>query len=277
VQHELIANLAVGADYIYRKYDNGTASFFQGYQPGSGANLASFYNAQGTYTDPVTGLSAPYFYVSGTTVVPSGLSLIVMTSTAYSTYHGVDLTLTKRFSNKWQANVAATIQKSPSYRPDYSFTNPTGIEFFNGHTTSIARYLVKVQASYQLPWNIMTSANLNVNDGAVRTLAINGPGNVPFGKTSTGANRTIRYSTLNFEPNGNTRLKPTSLLDLGAQKVFSFKGGKYRLKAMLDCFNVFNINTITAFNSNNRSASGFTQPRGLVPPRVFRIGASINF
>jgi hypothetical protein len=46
---------------------------------------------------------------------------------------------------------------------------------------------------------------------------------------------------------------------------------------MLDCFNVFNINTITGFNSNNRSASGFTQPSGLVPPRVFRVGGSINF
>jgi hypothetical protein len=277
VQHELISNLAVGVDYIYRKYDNGTASYSQGYQPGSGANLASFYNAQSTYKDPVTGLSAPYFYVSGNAVVPSGLSSIVLTSTSYSTYHGVDLTLTKRFSSKWQANIAATIQKSPSFRPEYSFTNPTGIEFVNGQSTNIARYLIKAQASYQMPWNIMTSANLNVNDGGTRSLSINGPGNVPFGKTSTGGNRTIRYTTLSFEPSGNTRFKPTSLLDLGAQKVFSLKGGKYRLKAMLDCFNVFNINTITGFNSNNRSASGFTQPNGLVPPRVFRIGGSINF
>ena len=74
-----------------------------------------------------------------------------------------------------------------------------------------------------------------------------------------------------------TRFKPTSLLDLGAQKVFSFKGGKYRVKAMFDAFNVFNINTITSFNSGNRSVAGFTQPTGLVPPRVFRIGGSINF
>jgi len=46
---------------------------------------------------------------------------------------------------------------------------------------------------------------------------------------------------------------------------------------MTDLFNVFNINTITGFNSNNRSLAGFTQPSGLVPPRVFRIGGSINF
>jgi hypothetical protein len=277
VQHELIANLALGVDYIYRKYDNGTANFSGGYQPGSGQNLASFYNAQGSYTDPVTGLSAPYYYVTGTTVVPSGLSTIVYTSQSYSTYNGVDLTLTKRFSNKWQANIAATIQKSPTFRPEYSFTNPTGIEFTDGYTTNIARYLIKAQASYQLPWNIMTSANLNINDGAVRTLTINGPGDVPFGVTSTGAARVITFSTLNFEPNGTTRYKPTSLLDLGAQKVLSFKGGKYRLKLMLDAFNVFNINTITSYSSSNRSSANFTAPSGLVPPRVFRVGGSINF
>jgi len=277
VQHELIANLALGVDYIYRKYDNGTANFSGGYQPGSGQNLASFYNAQGSYTDPVTGLSAPYYYVTGTTVVPSGLSTIVYTSTQYSTYNGVDLTLTKRFSNKWQANIAATIQKSPTFRPEYSFTNPTGIEFTDGYTTNIARYLIKAQASYQLPWNIMTSANLNINDGAVRTLTINGPGDVPFGVTSAGAARVITYSTLNFEPAGTTRYKPTSLLDLGAQKVLSFKGGKYRLKLMLDAFNVFNINTITNYSSSNRSSANFTAPSGLVPPRVFRVGGSINF
>jgi hypothetical protein len=278
VQHELIANLAIGADYIYRKYDNGTANFSQGYQPGSGQNLASLYTAQAVWTDPTTGLSAPYFYIPETTGVLTGLSNIVMTSTGYSTYHGVDLTMTKRFSNKWQANVAATIQKSPTFQPDYNFTNPTGREFSNGYTTDIARYLLKVQASYQMPWNIMTSANLNINDGARRVLTIDGPGDVPGGFTiGTGAARTITYSTLTFEPAGTTRYKPTSLLDLGAQKVLSFKGGKYRLKVMFDAFNVFNINTITAFSSGNRSRVGFTQPSGLVPPRVFRIGGSINF
>ena len=35
IQHELISNLAVGVDYIYRKYDKGTATYTQGYQPGA--------------------------------------------------------------------------------------------------------------------------------------------------------------------------------------------------------------------------------------------------
>jgi hypothetical protein len=35
VQHELIPNLAVGVDYVYRNYDRGTTAYTAGYQPGA--------------------------------------------------------------------------------------------------------------------------------------------------------------------------------------------------------------------------------------------------
>jgi len=47
--HELIANLAVGVDYIYRRYDRGTASYTVGYQPG-----AAKYPISNLYTGPLT-------------------------------------------------------------------------------------------------------------------------------------------------------------------------------------------------------------------------------
>src|SRR6185295_19503200 len=61
MQHELISNLAVGVDFIYRKYDRGTTTYVIGFQPG-GPNYPtqSIYVRQ-SYTDPVTGLSAPYY------------------------------------------------------------------------------------------------------------------------------------------------------------------------------------------------------------------------
>ena len=49
------------------------------------------------------------------------------------------------------------------------------------------------------------------------------------------------------------------------------------IEGMLDGFNMFNVNTITAYSSGNRSVAGFTQPTTIVPPRVFRIGTSVNF
>jgi hypothetical protein len=278
VQHELIANLAVGVDYIYRKYDNGTATYSVGYTPGDGnVSVASVYNTTPLiHTDATTGISAPYYTVCTGCSRPSGLAQITVTNPAYQTYSGVDITMNKRFSNRWQAGVAVTLQTNPNYQPDFTFTNPTGIEFRDGQNTG-ARYLIKANGSYQLPWGVMLAGNLNINDGASRTLTINGPGNVYGGVNAAGNNTTISYGTLEFEKRGTTRLKPTQLLDLGLQKVVNFRGGKNRVKFMVDGFNVFNTNTILSYSSNNKSNASFSSPSSLVPPRVFRVGASISF
>ena len=40
---------------------------------------------------------------------------------------------------------------------------------------------------------------------------------------------------------------------------------------------MLNENTVLGYASNNQSRSGFTQPSSIVPPRVFRVGASLQF
>ena len=75
---------------------------------------------------------------------------------------------------------------------------------------------------YAMPWGLNTSANLNVNDGNIRVVTVNGPGAVYGGVTSSGAATTIGYGTLEFQERGSTRFSPTSLLDLGLQKVIQF-------------------------------------------------------
>jgi hypothetical protein len=150
----------------------------------------------------------------------------------------------------------------------------------NNTTTSFARYIVKVNGVYAMAWGINASANLNIVDGSARTLTVNGPGSVPGsgGLTTTGAAAAnLTYNTLEFQDRGSTRLPATKLLDLSAQKVFSFRGGKNRLKVMFDCFNVFNVNTVLTYSSNNLSSTSFVNPSSIIPPRVFRVGAQIVF
>ena len=187
-------------------------------------------------------------------------------------------TLTKRFSNRWQMNASGTFQTNPSYQPTGSYVTPTGVEFSNGNST-IARYLVKISGTYALPWGIQASGNLNVNDGANRAVVITGPSTAYGGVNANGAATTIGgLGTLKFQPDGTSRNGATKLLDLGAQKVFSFRGGRNRVKLMFDAFNIFNVNTVTSWVSNNMSSTGnFASPSAIVPPRVFRIGAQVVF
>jgi hypothetical protein len=282
IQHELIPNLAIGLDYIYRKYDRGTTAYTIGFQPGApGYPLSQIYSGPLTFTDPVTGLGAPYYVVCQGCSRPSGVGDITMTNPNYQIYSGVDLTLNKRFSNRWQMQAAMTVQTNPNYYPTGSttFVNPTGREFREGYfaTDGPGRYLFKLNGSYQLPWEITVAGDLNITDGAIRNRTINGPGSVYGGADANGAATTISYSTLSFEPVGTTRFEPIKLLDLGLQKSFQLRGAANRVKLMLDVFNLFNINTITSFSSNVVSLAGYVQPTAVVPPRVFRVGAGLTF
>ena len=277
VSHELIANLAVGVDYIYRKYDLGTQSYIIGYEPGAaGYPVSSIYEPK-SWTDPVTGETATYYQVKQGLTRPSGPS-ITMTNPDYQVYNGVDLTLNKRYSDKWQFNVAVTLQKRNDY--DVYYTNPTGVELFEGRNTGV-RYLVKVNGSYDLPWGVMFSTNFNLNDGPNRNLSINGPGNVFGGVGQT----QLDYSTLNFQPGGTTRLEKQMLWDFGINKTFTFRGGQNRIKATIDGFNILNSSTVLGYSSSNISSAGSaTNPTppsqrisSIIPPRVIRAGMTIWF
>jgi Carboxypeptidase regulatory-like domain len=277
VSHELIPNLAIGADYIYRRYDLGTQGYTNGFQPGAaGYPVSSIYAGPTVYTDPVTGRTAEYYTVKQGLARPTGAT-ITMTNPDYQTYQGVDLVLNKRYSNKWQANIAVTIQKRDDY--DIYFTNPTGVNLYQGLNTG-TRFLVKINGSYDLPWGIMASTNFNLNDGGTRDMTINGPGQVYGGTTGT-----INYTTLNFEKGGTTRFEKTMLWDLGLNKTFTFRGGQNRIKVTMDGFNMLNSAPVLGFSSNNLSLLGTTanpvipaeRISSILPPRVFRAGVTFWF
>jgi hypothetical protein len=286
-QHELFSNFAVGVDYIYRKYDHGTTTYTIGYTPGSAnGTLASIYTPGGSYTDPVTGISAPYYVICNGCSRPVGIGSIAVTNPNYQVYNGVDITATKRFSHRWQMNTGLTIQDNPQYYPVTSSTcvNPTGCQFINGFSntsiTNSSRYIYKASGSYVFPYDITAAANYNLLDGQIRQQSINGPGQVYGGTTGT-----ISYGTLTYNNVGTNRYPTTSVLDLSAQKSFKFRGGKNSVKATFDCFNVLNTNVpyynsgqgINPYASNNISTAGFTQLSSIVPPRVFRVGFGLTF
>ncbi len=283
MSHELMSNFAVGVDVIYRKYDRGTANYTVGYQPGA-ANfpISNLYTGPFAYTDPVTGNTGNYYQICATCQRPSGLGSITMTNPNYQTYVGADFTINKRYSDRWQLNLAFTVQRRNDYFVEGGYVDPQSVgagvitaqtlDYANGNNTG-ARYIFKLNGSYDLPWGVTASMNLNVNDGAIRTLSINGPGNV-FGGVGQG---TINRATIQFQPSNTTRFERTQLLDVSLQKQFTFRGGQNRIKVMLDGFNMLNTPTVLGYSSNNLSLTTNTRVSSIIPPRVFRIGAQINF
>jgi hypothetical protein len=270
ITHELISNLAVGADYIYRRFDRGTQTYNLGYEPGApGHPVSSIYNATPSiHTDATTGRTANYFTVQQGLTRPNSLQ-VTGTNPDYQTYQGVDLTLNKRYSDKWQFSAAVTLQKREDF--DVYFTNPTGVDLTQGRNVG-SRYLVKVSGSYDLPWGVMFATNFNWNDGANRTLSISGPGQV-YGGTSG----TINYGTLTFQPAGSTRLENTKIWDLSLNKTLTFRGGQNRIKATIDGFNILNSAPVLGYGNNNLSSINSERINQILPPRVFRAGLTFWF
>jgi len=278
VQHELIPNLAVSVDYIYRKYDRGLTTYTLGYQPGApGYPLSQIYTGPLYYTDPVTGNVGEYYAVRDGAYRPTGLGSITMTSPNYQVYNGVDIVVTKRYTGGWQLNGALTIQDNPNYFPDGSpdFVNPTGRAYREGVST-IAKYVLKLSGSYDLPFGITAAGNFNMFQGGTRTLVMDAPLSVYGGVNASGVATPLSYTTLEFQPRDSFRFEDTKMLDLSLQQNLSL-GEKYRLKLMVDLFNVLNINEVQSYSSQNVNAATFTSPSSIIPPRVLRFGARITF
>ena len=113
-------------------------------------------------------------------------------------------------------------------------------------------------------------------------MRIDGPQGVYGGVNASGAVTTINYGTgangLEFRPRDeNERFKAPKLLDVSLQKTFSLGQERYRLKIMLDLFNALNDNSILSYGSNSLNSSIVNSINSIVPPRVFRIGATLNF
>jgi len=292
--HQLAANLHVSVDYTYRKIDRGSQNYILGTQPGTaGFPVDNLWVGPFNYTDPATGITAPYFTACAGCVLPTG-NTIAVTSPQYETYKGASVTLTKRLSNRWQGNISYTWNDFRQFFPIGSFNttggtpgDPTGEVFQNGFTNNTPRYTIKGYASVELPWyGLLAATNWNLIDGNVRFESINGPGtfaNCPPGTPAAQCTAVPQTdNTLNFNNQGTNRFPATNLIDVSVSKNFDF--GRQKLTVTLNCFNILNINTVQGFSSDNASNNGlngasstFLAINSIVPPRVFRIDLRYAF
>ena len=130
MQHELLPNLAVGVDYIYRKYDRGLATYTLGYQPGAPGYpaVADLHRPADLHRSDHRQHRRVLRREAGRDAAV-GVGSITVTNPNYQVYNGVDITVTKRYSDKWQFTGALTIQDNPQYFPGRvrsDFANPTG-------------------------------------------------------------------------------------------------------------------------------------------------------
>jgi hypothetical protein len=265
VEHELMKDFAVSVAYMYRHYTNTNTDFRVGLASSQFVPVPFTANC-GNATCDQPSYSVTYWQLPFTRPAATELRNFQGQNRRY---HGVEMTARKRFSDKWLLNGGFTWNSTVRHYeggPDVDFQDPTNVLQQDGYPagTLNARWVAKLSGMYQLPWGMSASAFFNLRDG------------FPFNPVVLSPSRTGGYGTVDVfvEPFATRRLEWFRQVDARVDK--SFKAGRTRLIASLDCFNLLNepmvLDRIARQNASN--ANNVTE---VLAPRVFRVGLRLQF
>ena len=181
--------------------------------------------------------------------------VVITNDTNYlQTYKGLELTVNKRLSNRWQLLAGYTLAKTEinNITLAQTATNPSPNLLINatGNVTDTNApdrpNQFKATGMYVAPWHdVILSGNLSIQQGPPITRQIS---------------RAVGFATnqiINLEPLGNTRLDTLTKVDLRIGKLF--KLGERSMEASVDIENLLNADTVWS-ERNRTEATTFTDP-----------------
>jgi hypothetical protein len=228
VDHELIPALRLSMMYTHRreKYPQATSDPANPY-----ATTLSTRADSGR--DGVAGTSDDGTFQFYDRLSAASLTFFTNDPTSLQTYDGLEITATKRMSNRWQVLAGYTWSRTRIEGVSIQ-TNPNNLINAAGPVTGQLGdrpHQFKLTGTYIMPWyDIGLAANLNSQSGApvtrqvATTLTVGGTTNV------------------NVEPQGSTRLDARTVMDLRLFRNIAF--GTRSLDLSIDFNNIWNVNTV---------------------------------
>jgi len=275
VDRELMANFKLSAVYTYRREKNLQAS----------ANPDNPYATTPTSAvdpgiDGVVGTGDDSTYNFFQRISAANRTLITNDPNVVQSYKGLEITLTKRLSNRWQMLAGYTGSKNRLSNVTVD-TSPNFLINANGNITNAANAdrpnQFKLTGMYILPWHdVIVSGNFRSQQGPPVTRQISRA-------LAIGASQTI-----NLEPLGNTRIGTLTTIDLRVGKLFKFNNRS--LDISLDFDNLANADTVwgvrtltpaTAFTDpttgTRATQQQFLSPTQILVPRTVVFRAAFKF
>jgi len=285
VDRELMANLAVQVNYSYTRTTDNNQNNTYYYAPWVGLTSANYLpgtTLTGTLPDGST-YSIPTYIPDPDLVAANGNSTMLTTWPGYvSYYHGMEVSLVKRLSNRWMARVGFSWNNALETYGDNPINdagNPTRVDtspLVNGGQYTArsggsgtgdifmsGKWQLSANGVYQFPYDIEVGASLFGRQGYPfpvyrnASLGLDGSRRVLV---------TPDLDTIRFE----------NLWDLDLRAAKTFKLQRVDLQVMADLFNVFNANTAMVRNRNAGSPN-FQELAQNLSPRIVRFGVRVNF
>ncbi|MBI3264962.1 MAG: TonB-dependent receptor [Acidobacteria bacterium] len=276
LDRELMANFKLSAVFTYRREKNLQASM----NPDN-PYATTLSTAVDPGPDGFTGTADDSTYGFYQRISAANRTVITNDPNLVQSYKGLELTLTKRLSNRWQMLAGYTRSKNRIDNVSVD-TSPNFLINANGNVTVAANAdrpnQFKLTGMYILPLHdVIVSGNLRSQQGPPvtrqisRALAIGGS------------------QTINLEPLGHTRLDTLTTIDLRVGKLFKFAGAR-TLEATVDFDNLMNADTVWQVRTQTAAASfldpttgqrrtltQFLSPSGILTPRTVVVRAAFKF
>jgi hypothetical protein len=289
VDRELAANFKVAVVGTYRREKNLQVSINpdnpyatatqQAVDPGPDGFIGT--SDDGTYA------FYPRISAANTTVITNDPNVV-------QSYKGMEITLTKRFTNRWQMLAGYTLSRnriddvsldvSPNFlinangniSPDAQVTGATRCSGC-GASNADRPNQFKLTGMYILPFHdVIVSGNFSSQQGPAATRQIS---------------RAVGFATnqiINLEPLGSTRLPVLNKLDVRVGKVFRFNNREF--EATVDFDNVTNAATVWQVRNRTESSiftdpttgqrqnlTQFMSPAAILGPRTVVLRAAYKF
>ena len=284
VDRELFPHFGVSAAYTWRRYTNQLWNQL----PPIGVTSADYVEdgrVSGTLPDGST-YDVPYFALKES-AAPIGAGTITSNRKGYHrTFNGLELSATKRLSNRWMGRFGFSWNRSREYfdDPSTSIIDPTSISAdpqVNGATVTVPTagsgksqiyltlptYQFVANGYYQGPWGLNLGGNFLVRQGYSQM----------FFSNDVGTNDPV-YSTKDVlvvpDRIGQYRLPAVKSLDARIEKMFQFQ--RTQVAFDFDVFNVLNSGTVLG-RIYDVSASNFNQVAEIMNPRIARFGVRVQF
>jgi hypothetical protein len=192
---------------------------------------------------------------------------------ASSEYLTGEIAVTRQLRGRWSAGASFAYTWNGDQASNYSgqlvrnnaypLTPNDLINTGAGGRYEFSTWTAKAHGTFEGPWEIRFTPVLRHQSGQA------------FGRTQTTEPGQLRYGTVTLlmEPLGSRRMDHITLLDLRIERAMSVKGS--RMTAFLDVFNLLNANPEQ--NVVWSSGSSFLRPVTIVPPRIGRVGLTIDW
>jgi hypothetical protein len=284
---ELMPNLAVQVDYSYTRTSNLFGNAINNVTPRIGLTAADYAAGPaltGTLPDG-TAYNIPTFVPNAAKVAAGGSGFLLTNIPGYYTdYHGVDVGLVKRLSNRWMARVGFSYNNAREHftsaqglydasgNPAGTLTEPLidGGQFApesggsgSGTIFVNAKWQFNANGLYQAPYGLEFSGNVFGRQGYPYPL---------FRQVSLGVDQNLQVLVT---PQIDS-LRFPNLWDTDVRAAKTLKINTVNLRLILDVFNVFNANTALVRNNNIASPTFDTLAQNL-SPRIARIGVTVGF